>query len=133
MSNDYETYALGDWEMQSGEKIPNAHIAYQTFGDPSNPAVIYPTAYSLLISDITWLIGEDKTLSPKDYFIITPALFGNGQSSSPSNRRDLRPFPYTTFYDNVRAQHELVTKKLGVQHAKAVIGWSMGAGQCFQW
>ena len=37
------------------------------------------------------------------------------------------------FYDNVRAQHELVTKKLGIKHAKAVLGWSMGAGQTYQW
>lgn len=37
------------------------------------------------------------------------------------------------FYDNVRAQHELVTKKLGIKHARAVLGWSMGAGQTYQW
>ena len=38
-----------------------------------------------------------------------------------------------TFYDNVRAQHELVTKHLGIIHARAVLGWSMGAGQTYQW
>jgi S-formylglutathione hydrolase FrmB len=37
------------------------------------------------------------------------------------------------FYDNVRAQHELVTKHLNIQHAFAVLGWSMGAGQTYQW
>lgn len=37
------------------------------------------------------------------------------------------------FYDNIRAQHELVTKKFGITHAKAVLGWSMGAGQTYQW
>ncbi|KAF7195330.1 putative acyltransferase [Pseudocercospora fuligena] len=67
------------------------------------------------------------------YFIIITALFGNGQSSSPSNRKDIRPWPEVTFYDNVRAQHELVTKKFGVSHARAVLGWSMGAGQTYQW
>lgn len=61
------------------------------------------------------------------------ALFGNGQSTSPSNRPDLRPFPQVTFFDNVKAQHRLVTEKLGVKHARAVLGWSMGAGQTFQW
>lgn len=60
-------------------------------------------------------------------------MFGNSQSSSPSNRPDVRPWPEVLFYDNIRAQHELVTKKLGIQHAKAVIGWSMGAGQTYQW
>lgn len=38
-----------------------------------------------------------------------------------------------TFYDNVKAQHRLVTGKLGIKHARAVLGWSMGAGQTFQW
>lgn len=89
--------------------------------------------YSGLISDNEWLIGEDKTLNPKNYFIIITALFGNGQSSSPSNRPDLRPFPEVTFYDNVKAQHRLVTEKLGIKHARAVLGWSMGAGQTYQW
>ena len=62
-----------------------------------------------------------------------PALFGNGQSSSPSNMPGLRPFPEVLFYDNVRAQHELVTKHLGIKHARAVLGWSMAAGQTYQW
>ena len=36
-------------------------------------------------------------------------------------------------YDNVRAQHELVTKGLGITHLRAVLGWSMGAAQTYQW
>ena len=38
-----------------------------------------------------------------------------------------------TFFDNVRAQHKLVTEHLGINHARAVLGWSMGAGQTYQW
>lgn len=133
MSGDYQTYSLGDWKLKKGGTIPDAHIAYKTFGDSSSPAIIYPTWYSGAIGDNEWLIGDDKTLNPKKYFIIITALFGNGQSSSPSNKPDLKPFPDVTFYDNVRAQHELVTKKLGIKHARAVLGWSMGAGQTFQW
>lgn len=133
MSAACETYSLGDWKLKKGGTIPDAHIAYKTFGDSSSPAVIYPTWYSGAIGDNEWLIGEDKTLNPKKYFIVITALFGNGQSSSPSNKPDLKPFPDVTFYDNVRAQHELVTKKFGVKHARAVLGWSMGAGQTFQW
>ena len=133
MPADYETYSLGDWKLNGGGTITDAHIAYKTFGDSSSPAIIYPTWYSGAIADNEWLIGEDKTLNPKKYYIIITALFGNGQSSSPSNKPDLKPFPDVTFYDNVRAQHELVTKKLGVKHARCVLGWSMGAGQTFQW
>ncbi len=99
----------------------------------------------LAIYDNVWLVGEDKTLNPKNvnippqdpvlrmlshvltnikYFIIIPALFGNGESSSPSNHATLKNFPRVSFYDNVRAQYELVTKHLDIKHLHAVLGWS---------
>ena len=129
-------YDLGDFPLASGVTIPGAFIAYKTFGSPSSPAIIYPTWYSGHISDNEWLVGTDKALSPEKYFIIIPALFGNGQSSSPTNMPHLprdRPFPDVTFRDNVTAQHRLVTEGLGVGHARMVLGWSMGAGQAYQW
>ncbi|KAJ5578646.1 uncharacterized protein N7459_007610 [Penicillium hispanicum] len=133
MAQDYEIFKLGDWELQSGEKIVDAHLAYKTFGDPKSPAIVYPTWFSGSISDNFWLIGEEKTLNPKEFFIIITALFGNGQSSSPSNQPKPGPFPRCSFYDNVRSQHELVTKQFGITHLRAVIGWSMGGAQTFQW
>ncbi|KAF2815859.1 homoserine acetyltransferase family protein [Mytilinidion resinicola] len=133
MTDQFDTYKLGNFKLKSGGEILDAYIAYKTFGDPSLPAIIYPSWYSGAISDNFWLIGEDKTLNPKKYFIIVTALFGNGQSSSPSNTPSLRPFPDVLFYDNVKAQHSLVTKHLGITHARAVLGWSMGAGQTYQW
>lgn len=45
-NRDYETFKLGDWELQSGEKIVDAHLAYKTFGEASSPATVYPTWYS---------------------------------------------------------------------------------------
>lgn len=86
-----------------------------------------------VISDNVWLIGDDKTLNPNNYYIIVPALFGNGQSTSPSNYTSPDPFPKCAFYDNVRAQHALVTQHLGITHLRAVVGWSMGAAQSYQW
>lgn len=43
---DYETYKLGDFKLKSGGEIPDAFIAYKTLGEPSLPAIIYPTWYS---------------------------------------------------------------------------------------
>ncbi|PYI26996.1 homoserine acetyltransferase family protein [Aspergillus indologenus CBS 114.80] len=131
--NDYETFKLGDWDLQSGEKLVDAYIAFKTFGDPKSPAIVYPSWFSGQISDNFWLIGEDKTLNPNEYYIIIPALFGNGQSTSPSNYPIQGPFPKCSIYDNVRAQHMLVTQHLGITHLRAVLGWSMGAAQSFQW
>lgn len=132
---DYKTYELGDFILQSGDKIEKAFVAYKTYGDASNPAVIYPTWFSGLISDNEWLIGDDKALNPQRFFIIVPALLGNGQSSSPSNtpRDPCRSFPDVTIRDNITAQHQLVTKGLGVTHARCILGWSMGAAETYQW
>ncbi|KAJ4135226.1 hypothetical protein NW768_004847 [Fusarium equiseti] len=126
-----EYHSLGDFKLQNGIVLPNALIAYKTFGNPSSPAVLYPSWFSGEIKDNEWLIGEDKTLNPKKYFIIITALFGNGQSTSPSNT-DISLFPDISFYDNVRAQHQLMNH-LGIKHLRAVLGWSMGAAQSFQW
>ncbi|KAJ8131285.1 hypothetical protein O1611_g2339 [Lasiodiplodia mahajangana] len=130
---DFSIFELGDFTLDSGITLRSAYIAYKTFGDPRNPAIVYPTWYSGLISDNEWLLGEDMALSPNKYFIIIPALFGNGQSTSPSNTPEPRPFPSVTMFDNVTAQYRLVTEGLGVKHLKAVLGWSMGAAQTFQW
>ncbi len=127
-----QKYSLGDWTLQSGQVLPDAEIAYKTHGSRDLPVIIYPTWYSGLISDNEWLIGFPLTLSPQKYYIIIPALFGNSESTSPSNH-PLRPFPAVTIYDNARAQYQLVTKHLGIKHVRAVLGWSMGAAQTYQW
>lgn len=41
-----EIFKLGDWKLQSGETIPDAFIAYKTYGEPGLPAIIYPSWYS---------------------------------------------------------------------------------------
>ena len=38
-----------------------------------------------------------------------------------------------TIRDNVEAVHRLLTEELKVTHLRAVIGFSMGAEQAFQW
>ncbi|KAF9397286.1 hypothetical protein BGX21_009025 [Mortierella sp. AD011] len=134
-------YQLGDFELQSGEILPSAYIAYRTYGSPTNPCIVYPTWYSgTIVEGNEWLISAPKhprrALDPERYFIVVPAIFGNGESTSPSNTSGPKGgvnMPKTTFYDNVMAQHELVTKGLGITGQIAVLGWSMGAAQSFQW
>jgi hypothetical protein len=46
MADDYQTYKLGNFSLSSSGEIPDAFIAYKTLGDPSLPAIIYPTWYS---------------------------------------------------------------------------------------
>jgi homoserine O-acetyltransferase len=83
-----------------------------------------------------WLVGPGKALDPDKYFVISTEAFGNGRSSSPSNTPEPfhgPRFPAINTRDNVRAVHTLLTQELGITHLRAVIGFSMGAQQAFQW
>jgi homoserine O-acetyltransferase len=83
-----------------------------------------------------WLVGEGHALDPKKHFLIMTELFGNGRSSSPSNTPEPLHgprFPVTTIRDNVEAVRRLLEDGLGIHHVKAVVGFSMGAEQAFQW
>jgi homoserine O-acetyltransferase len=136
---DYEIFELGDVVLQCQQTLRNAKLAYKTYGTlnaEKNNVIVYPTWYSGQHHENEWLIGEGMALDPKKYFIIIPNLLGNGLSSSPSNTPppfDQARFPNVTFYDNVKLQHRLVTEKFGIKTIKLVTGWSMGAGQTFQW
>ena len=136
---DYETFDLGAVTLQGGATLPDAKLAYKTFGelnaDKSN-AVVYPTWYSGFHWDNEWLIGEGMGLDPARYFIVVPNMLGNGLSSSPSNTpppHGRADFPNVTFYDQVACQHKLVTELFGIETLALVTGWSMGAGQTYQW
>lgn len=136
---DHEIFELGDVVLQHGATLRNAKLAYKTYGtlaaDRSN-AVVYPTWYSGRHTDNEWLIGTDKALNPDELFIIVPNMLGNGLSSSPSNTPppyDRARFPDVTFYDQVECQHRLVTEHFGIETLALVTGWSMGAGQTYQW
>jgi homoserine O-acetyltransferase len=137
--HDHEVFELGDLVLQRGATLRGARLAYTTYGtlaaDRSN-AVLYPTWYSGRHWENEWLIGPGMALDPARWFIIIPNMLGNGLSSSPSNTPppyDRARFPEVTVHDNVEAQHRLVTQRFGIEHLACVTGWSMGAGQTFQW
>ncbi|ODU03307.1 MAG: hypothetical protein ABS81_14770 [Pseudonocardia sp. SCN 72-86] len=138
----YEIYEIPDFTLVSGQTLRPARIAYRTYGtlnaDKSN-AIVYPTWYSGRHWDNEWLIGDGSdgmALDPSKWFIIVPNMLGNGLSSSPSNTPppfDRARFPRITVRDNVESQYRLVTEKFGITTLPLVLGWSMGAGQTYQW
>jgi homoserine O-acetyltransferase len=135
----YETFELGDFVLQNGATLRGAKLVYNTYGalnaQKSN-AVVYPTRFGGRHSDNEWLIGEGMALDPTEYFVVVPNMLGNGLSSSPSNTPppyDRARFPRVTVYDNVAAQHRLLTERFGVEKLALVVGYSMGAQQTFQW
>jgi len=137
VSLDYEIHDLGEVRLQRGLTLRDCKLAYKTFGTlnaAKDNVIVYPTWYSGQHYDNEWLVGEGRALDPGKYFIIIPNMLGNGLSSSPSNTPEPYNgprFPQVTAYDNVRAQHRLVTEKFGIKHIRLVTGWSMGALQTF--
>ena len=135
-------FVVRDFHTESGVVLPEAHVVYSTLGtlnaDGSN-AILLPSHYMANFNGYNWLIrGADanRALDPARDFLILTELFGNGRSSSPSNTPEPfhgPRFPIMTIRDNVEAVHRLVTEQLHVKHLRAVVGFSMGAEQAFQW
>lgn len=133
------TFTIENFRTESGVTIPSAVVAYGTYGRldaARSNAVLLPSHYLADHHGYDWLIGPGGALDTTKVFMVMTELFGNGHSSSPSNTPEPLHgprFPVTTIRDNVEAVHRLLTEQLGIRHVRAVIGFSMGAEQAFQW
>jgi homoserine O-acetyltransferase len=132
-------FTLANFHTESGVVLPKALVGYGTYGHLNakrDNAVLLPSHYMAGHHGYEWLIGPGKCLDTTKLFLVTTELFGNGKSSSPSNTPEPfhgPRFPVMTIRDNVAAVHELLTKELKITHLQALIGFSMGAEQAFQW
>jgi homoserine O-acetyltransferase len=132
-------FSLGDFLLENGMLLRDAKLAYQTYGElnpKKNNAILLCSWYTGNHTGYEFLIQPGWCFDPTRYFVIVTNLFANGLSSSPSNT--LKPFagahfPGVTIRDNVHAQHQFVTQRLGVEKLVMVAGYSMGAQQSFQW
>jgi homoserine O-acetyltransferase len=132
-------FVIANFKTESGVTLPQARVVYGTYGHlnaEKNNVVLLPSHYMANFHGYEWLIGPDKALDPSKLFLVATELFGNGRSSSPSNTAEPfhgPRFPVMTIRDNVEAVHRLLTEELKIRHVRAVIGFSMGAEQAFQW
>ena len=139
MTVDYLNHLLGDFQLQSGTTLPDAKLAFKTYGklnDKKDNVIVLPTFYTGSHMRNEGFFGVGRAIDPSKHFIVSVNLFGNGISSSPSNTApplDGPRFPVVTLYDNIRAQHHLLTHELGVDKIALVTGWSMAGCQSFQW
>ncbi len=136
----FETFELGDFELENGGKIRGLKLAYATFGTLSerrDNAILFPSWYSgsSKILEQAYL-GPGRALDPEKYFIILVNQIGAGLSSSPHNTPspfNAARFPKVEIGDDVRAQHRLVTEQFGIEKLALVLGGSMGAQQTYEW
>ncbi|HYA17054.1 MAG TPA: alpha/beta fold hydrolase [Bryobacteraceae bacterium] len=132
-------FVVPNFHTESGVTLPQAKLVYGTYGHlnaAKDNVVLLPSHYMANLHGYEWIIGPDKALDPSKLFLVATELFGNGRSSSPSNTPEPfhgPRFPVMTIRDNVEIVHKLLTEELKITHLRAIIGFSMGAEQAFQW
>ena len=136
---EHHEFVIDNFRTESGVTLPKARIVYGTYGHLNaarDNVVLLPSHYMANHHGYEWLIGADRALDPAKLFLVATELFGNGFSSSPSNTPEPfhgPRFPVMTIRDNVEAVRRLLAEDLQITHLRAVIGFSMGAEQAFQW
>ena len=73
---DYEIFNLGDVELQNGATLPDAKLAYKTYGTLNSSktnAILYPVPFGTGHSVIEGMINPEMALDPRKYFIIIPS------------------------------------------------------------
>jgi homoserine O-acetyltransferase len=148
---DYPAPAEGDFTIRnfkfaSGESLPELRLHYRTLGKPEKDAQGKTMNAVLIMHGTTGsggqfasrpefaneLFGKDQSLDATKFFIILPDGIGHGKSSKPSDGLHAK-FPRYGYLDMVEAQYRLLTEGLGVNHARLVMGTSMGGMHTWLW
>ena len=138
-------YTIRNFHFESGESLPELRLHYRTLGEPHEDAsgrignavlILHGTTGSgagFLVDHFAGvLFVPGGLLDASKYFVILPDDIGHGHSSKPSDGLHAR-FPHYNYHDMVRAEHQLVTDGLGVNHLRLVMGTSMGAMHTWMW
>jgi homoserine O-acetyltransferase len=138
-------YVAHDFKFRSGETLAALHLHYTTLGAPHRDRrgrvdnavmVLHGTGgdgHQFLrpqFADVLFVPGG--LLDPARYFIVLPDGIGHGKSSKPSDGLRAK-FPHYDYDDMVAAQRELLVKGLRVDHARLIMGTSMGCMHSFVW
>ncbi len=138
-------YTIRDFKFQSGGTLPELRIHYRTIGKPRKDAQGKTTNAVLILHGTTGsgaqfirpefageLFGKDQPLDATKFFIVLPDGIGHGKSSKPSDGLHAK-FPRYGYRDMIEAQYRLLTDGLGVNHARLIMGTSMGGMHTWLW
>ncbi|MBE9488404.1 MAG: homoserine O-acetyltransferase [Bacteroidetes bacterium] len=138
-------YSPNIFTLESGEKLPELTIAYNTYGKINREKnnVIWVCHALTANSDVEewWkpTFEEGQFLDPKDHFIICANILCSPYgSTSPLSENPLsrepyyNEFPLVTVRDIVKA-HQLLAQHLEILNVKMLIGSSIGGFQVVEW
>jgi homoserine O-acetyltransferase len=138
-------YTIRDFKFTSGETLAELRLHYRTLGKPEKDAQGKTTNAILIMHGTTGsgaqfirpefageLFGKDQPLDAMKFFIVLPDGIGHGKSSKPSDGMHAK-FPRYGYLDMIEAQYRLLTEGLGVNHARLVMGTSMGGMHTWLW
>ena len=138
-------FTIRDFKFASGETLPELRLHYRTLGKPEKDAQGKTTNAVLIMHGTTGsgaqfirsefageLFGKDQPLDATKFFIVLPDGIGHGKSSKPSDGMHAK-FPPYGYIDMVDADYRLLTDGLGVNHARLVMGTSMGGMHTWVW
>jgi homoserine O-acetyltransferase len=138
-------FVLHDFRFASGESLAELRLHYTTLGKPQRDAqgrisnavmILHGTGgdgHQFLrpqFADVLFSAGG--LLDTARYYIILPDGIGHGHSSKPSDGAHAH-FPHYAYADMVEAQYQLVTRGLGVERLRLLMGTSMGCMHAFMW
>jgi homoserine O-acetyltransferase len=128
-------YTVPHFQFENGAGMDGMKVGYVTYGqlnaEKSNAVLLVPGTSS----GRHWAddyVGAGKMYDTSRYFFIGVDPIGGGTSSQPKDGLGA-DFPRYTIRDEVRAEYELVTKGLNLDHLLAVSGPSMGSFQGVEW
>jgi homoserine O-acetyltransferase len=138
-------FTIRDFKFASGETLPELRLHYRTLGKPEKDAqgktinavlIMHGTTGSgaqFIRSEFAGeLFGKDQPLDATKFFIVLPDGIGHGKSSKPSDGMHAK-FPPYGYIDMVEADYRLLTEGLSVDHARLVVGTSMGGMHTWLW
>ncbi len=142
---DETDFIARDFKFTSGETLPELRLHYRSLGKPVKDAKGVTQNAVLIMHGTTGsgaqfirpefageLFGAGQPLDATKFFIVLPDGIGHGKSTKPSDGLHAR-FPRYGYRDMVAAQYRLLTEGLGVNHARLVMGTSMGGMQSWLW
>jgi homoserine O-acetyltransferase len=138
-------HTIRDFKFTSGETLPELRLHYRTLGKPETDVQGKTTNAVLIMHGTTGsgaqfirpefagdLFGKGQPLDAAKYFVVLPDGIGHGKSSKPSDGMHAK-FPRYGYLDMVEADYRLLTEGLGVNHARLVMGTSMGGMHTWLW